>query len=64
MHLIEAMRGCPWNCRFCAAGRIYNPPRRKELPAIEGEIRTALKTTKKVGLIGPSLSDYPISAMC
>ena len=58
MHLIEAMRGCPWNCRFCAAGRIYNPPRRKELPAIEGEIRTALKTTKKVGLIGPSLSDY------
>jgi len=59
MHLIEAMRGCPWNCRFCAAGRIYNPPRRKELPAIEREIRTALKTTKKVGLIGPSLSDYP-----
>ena len=58
MYLIEAMRGCPWNCRFCAAGRIYNPPRRKELPAIEGEIRTALKTTKKVGLIGPSLSDY------
>jgi radical SAM superfamily enzyme YgiQ (UPF0313 family) len=58
MYLIEAMRGCPWNCRFCAAGRIYNPPRRKKLPAIEGEIRAALKTTKKVGLIGPSLSDY------
>jgi radical SAM superfamily enzyme YgiQ (UPF0313 family) len=58
MYLIEAMRGCPWNCRFCAAGRIYNPPRKKELPAIENEIQTALKTTKKVGLIGPSLSDY------
>lgn len=59
MYLVEAMRGCPWNCRFCVAGKIYNPPRRKELKAIEKEIETALSITKRVGLIGPSLSDYP-----
>jgi radical SAM superfamily enzyme YgiQ (UPF0313 family) len=59
MYLIELMRGCPWNCRFCVAGRIYNPPRKKELQAIEDEIQTALTKTKRVGLIGPSLSDYP-----
>jgi radical SAM superfamily enzyme YgiQ (UPF0313 family) len=59
MYLIEAMRGCPWNCRFCIAGKIYNPPRKKGLQAIEGEIQTALKRTKRIGLIGPSLSDYP-----
>jgi len=59
MFLVEAMRGCPWNCRFCVAGKIYNPPRRKELKAIEQEIETALLRTKRVGLIGPSLSDYP-----
>lgn len=59
MFLIEAMRGCPWNCRFCVAGKIYNPPRRKELPAIEEEIRTALSKTKRIGLVGPSLSDHP-----
>lgn len=29
MYLIEAMRGCPWNCRFCVAGRIYKPPMKK-----------------------------------
>ncbi len=59
MSLIEAMRGCPWNCRFCAVGKIYNPPRRKDLTVIKGEIQEALKKTERVGLIGPSLSDYP-----
>jgi radical SAM superfamily enzyme YgiQ (UPF0313 family) len=59
MYLIEAMRGCPWNCRFCVAGKIYNPPRRKEMQEIKGEISNALSVTKRIGLIGPSLSDYP-----
>ena len=59
MYLVEAMRGCPWSCRFCVAGKIYNPPRRKDLMTIEQEIETALLRTKRVGLIGPSLSDYP-----
>src|SRR4030042_6914593 len=53
------MRGCPWNCRFCVAGKIYNPPRKKGLQAIEDEIQIALKRTKRIGLIGPSRSDYP-----
>ena len=61
MYLIEAMRGCPWQCRFCVAGHIYNPPRKKELNAIKQEISRALKTTKRVGLIGPSLTDYPFA---
>lgn len=59
MSLVEAMRGCPWNCRFCAVGKIYNPPRKKDLTVIKGEIQNALEKTKRVGLIGPSLSDYP-----
>jgi radical SAM superfamily enzyme YgiQ (UPF0313 family) len=59
MYLIEAMRGCPWNCRFCVAGKIYNPPRKKELQTVENEIKNALSKTKRVGIIGPSLSDYP-----
>jgi radical SAM superfamily enzyme YgiQ (UPF0313 family) len=59
MYMAEAMRGCPWNCRFCIAARIYNPPRKKGLQAIEDEIQAALTRTKRIGLIGPSLSDYP-----
>ncbi|MBA3061129.1 MAG: radical SAM protein, partial [Nitrospirae bacterium] len=59
MYLIEAMRGCPWKCRFCVAGHIYSPARKKELPSIKEEIDNALKITERVGLIGPSLTDYP-----
>jgi radical SAM superfamily enzyme YgiQ (UPF0313 family) len=59
MFLIEAMRGCPWNCRFCVAGKIYNPPRAKKLNKIKEEIQEAQTKTKRIGLVGPSLSDYP-----
>lgn len=59
MYLLEAMRGCIWSCRFCVAGRIYKPARKKDIDVLKGEICDALLKTKRVGLIGPSLSDYP-----
>lgn len=59
MVLIEAMRGCPWDCNFCLAGHVYDPPRRKSLEALKTEIREATGRTRRVGLIGPSLADYP-----
>jgi radical SAM superfamily enzyme YgiQ (UPF0313 family) len=59
VYLIEAMRGCPWSCRFCVAGHIYNPFRKKALQALKKEISAALSKTRRVGIIGPSLSDYP-----
>ncbi len=59
MYLLEAMRGCPWSCRFCVAGRIYKPVRKKDIATLRGEIEDALLRTSRVGLIGPSLSDYP-----
>lgn len=59
MYLLETMRGCVWSCRFCVAGHIYKPARRKSLAALKAEVATALEGTGRVGLIGPSLSDYP-----
>ncbi len=59
MYLIEVMRGCPWNCRFCVTGKIYTPIRRKSLEAINHEVQEAKKKASRIGLIGPSLSDYP-----
>ena len=59
VYLVEAMRGCPWNCRFCAVGNIYNPPRKKGLQEIQQEIQSGREKSKRVGVIGPSLSDYP-----
>jgi radical SAM superfamily enzyme YgiQ (UPF0313 family) len=59
MFLLEAMRGCPWSCRFCVAGHIYRPVRKKDADSLFAEVREAVQLTQKVGLIGPSLSDYP-----
>ena len=59
MYLLEAMRGCPWSCRFCLAGKIYKPARAKDFAVLKAEIEEALSMTRRVGLIGPSLSDYP-----
>ena len=59
MRLIELMRGCPWSCSFCLAGQVYNPPRRRPPEDIKKEIDEALSAGQRVGLVGPSVSDYP-----
>src|SRR5208283_512876 len=58
MYLIEAMRGCPWSCRFCLVGHMYRPLRKKDFAVIKDEISRAKQYTGKIGLIGPSLTDY------
>ncbi len=58
MYLIEAMRGCPWSCRFCVTGYVYKPVRKKDRNLIIEECR-GVADSRRVGLIGPSLTDYP-----
>ena len=55
MRLIEVQRGCPRKCRFCVAGFAYKPSRTKDLKMLTKEIEQA--GGKRVGLVGPSLSD-------
>lgn len=54
MTLVEAMRGCPWRCGFCLSGHIYWPVRHKSLERLKEEV----KGNKRVGLVGPSLTEY------
>jgi radical SAM superfamily enzyme YgiQ (UPF0313 family) len=58
MYLIETMRGCPFSCRFCAAGHIYDPPRSRSEKILSDEIGRAKQMELKAGLIAPSLSEY------
>ena len=59
MFLAEAMRGCPWSCNFCLAGHVYDPPRVKPIESLRAELAPAVREGGRVGLIAPSLSDYP-----
>ena len=57
MFLIEVNRGCPYACRFCAAGSIYRPPRRATLARLMELVEAA--QPQKVGLVGTALTDWP-----
>ena len=55
--LVEINRGCPYGCRFCAAGFIYRPPRSAHLARVKKIIQAA--APRKVGLVGTALTDWP-----
>jgi radical SAM superfamily enzyme YgiQ (UPF0313 family) len=57
MLLLEVNRGCPYGCRFCAAGFIYRPPRHAELEDLKAIVQAA--NPPKVGLVGTALTDWP-----
>lgn len=57
MYLIEAQRGCPRVCRFCVASYSCKPSRTKDREILISEIENAKKYNKRIGLVGPSLSD-------
>ncbi|SDK31869.1 Radical SAM superfamily enzyme YgiQ, UPF0313 family [Maridesulfovibrio ferrireducens] len=57
MFLVEVNRGCPYGCRFCAAGYIYRPPRHASIDKLKEIVELA--DPPKVGLIGTALTDWP-----
>lgn len=57
MLLLEVNRGCPYGCRFCAAGSIYKPPRHAEIAALQEIVERC--EPHKVGLVGTALTDWP-----
>ena len=59
MFCIEVGRGCGRGCRYCAAGHVYRPIRFRSPEILLSTIRNNPFQTKKVGLIGAALSDYP-----
>jgi radical SAM superfamily enzyme YgiQ (UPF0313 family) len=57
--LIETGRGCPMGCRFCLARTVYQPVRHATRESLIAAASAGLQTTRKLGLIGASLSGYP-----
>jgi len=57
MLLLEVNRGCPYGCRFCAAGSIYKPPRHADIQSLQDIVSRC--GPHKVGLVGTALTDWP-----
>lgn len=65
LFLIETSRGCGRHCRFCMAGYCFRKPRHRNLEKLIKLLPEAVNLNKKVGLMGPAISDYPqINELC
>lgn len=64
-YLIELLRGCPWQCRFCLAGFLYLPARSLDLDVAIHSIEKNLNHTRKIGLVGATVTEYQhIDPLC
>lgn len=65
MYLIETARGCGRHCRFCMAGYCFRKPRNRSLDVLKAQVLDAKRFSKKIGLMGAAISDYPqIDELC
>jgi len=64
---LELFRGCPRGCRFCQAGHIYRPIRRRSAETLirQGKEALAFSGYQEITLSSLSSSDYPeLSELC
>ncbi|HMA36789.1 MAG TPA: radical SAM protein [Chloroflexia bacterium] len=57
-YLLETARGCARGCRFCLASYGFMPQRERTLEDLVAQARYGLQFRDKIGLMGPSVSDY------
>jgi len=58
--LIEVVRSCPQECRFCLASYLTRPFRATAIDTIVEKVDFALQHTKRIGLLGPSVTEHPL----
>jgi radical SAM superfamily enzyme YgiQ (UPF0313 family) len=59
MQLLEVGKGCGRGCRFCLEGQVYRPVRHRSLDALRESVREIARESKRIGLVGACVSDYP-----
>jgi len=65
MHLIEVGRACGRGCYFCAASYIYRPTQFFPTEKIKELAQNNPFQTRRIGLIGSALSDFPqLTELC
>ncbi len=59
LYLIEVQRGCHWGCRFCLVSTAFRPIRFRSVAKLMELAEQGLKYRKRIGLVGPAVSDHP-----
>lgn len=59
LYLIEVERGCSAACSFCLVSRAFCPLRFHSLESLIEQARDGLGYRKRIGLVGPVVTDHP-----
>ena len=58
MFLTETGRGCEMGCRFCVAGYIYRPIRKRDEETLQDTVQVGLEKSDAIGFVGASVSSH------
>ena len=58
MFLTETGRGCEMGCRFCVAGYIYRPIRKRKEETLQDTVQVGLENSDAIGFVGASVSSH------
>ncbi len=58
MFLTETGRGCEMGCRFCVAGYIYRPIRKRSEESLQDTVQIGLENSNAVGFVGAAVSSH------
>jgi radical SAM family uncharacterized protein len=58
-YLMEAARGCPHGCRFCAAGYVYRPCRFRSASQLESCLDQAQEHAGQIGVVAADVAHIP-----
>ncbi|MFN4894521.1 MAG: radical SAM protein [Pseudomonadota bacterium] len=58
MFLTETGRGCEMGCRFCVAGYIYRPIRKRSEESLSDTVQIGLENSEAIGFVGAAVSSH------
>jgi radical SAM superfamily enzyme YgiQ (UPF0313 family) len=58
MFLTETGRGCEMGCRFCVAGYIYRPIRKRSEETLNETVQVGLENSDAIGFVGAAVSSH------
>lgn len=59
MFMTETGRGCEVGCRFCVAGYMYRPVRKRSAELLSETVKIGIENSASVGFVGAAVSSHP-----
>ncbi|MCB0325932.1 MAG: radical SAM protein, partial [Bdellovibrionales bacterium] len=59
MYMTETGRGCEIGCKFCVAGYMYRPIRKRSEATLRASLQAGLESGDSIGFVGAAVSSHP-----